>query len=189
MPEKQTIERGREDKRQGKSPRTQAGEFVREEMEHIREGKHGARSTKQAIAIGLSKARRAGVDLPPPARGKTTERDTQERPASLGAGPWRAAQAPALGQALPRHSSGAGARRKVCGLACGAVETSARGGSATDRRRTLRGCSKGSADERACQAPRGGYEGSPHQRTRGIRPSRPQSGTDQNRACVVSNEE
>ena len=74
MPEKETMERAREDKREGKSPTTQAGEFVREEIHHIREGKHGARSTKQAIAIGLSKARRAGVDLPPPARGKTSER-------------------------------------------------------------------------------------------------------------------
>ena len=69
MPEQETIERAQEDKREGKSPSTQAGEFVREEMEHIREGKHGARSAKQAIAIGLSKARRAGVKLPPPKRG------------------------------------------------------------------------------------------------------------------------
>jgi hypothetical protein len=74
MPEKRTIERAREDKRQGKAASTQAGEFVREEMEHIREGKHGARSTKQAIAIGLSKARRAGVDLPPPKEGATSEK-------------------------------------------------------------------------------------------------------------------
>ncbi len=74
MPEKETIERAREDEREGKAPSTQAGEFVREEMDHIREGKHGARSTKQAIAIGLSKARRAGVDLPPPAEGKAPER-------------------------------------------------------------------------------------------------------------------
>ena len=64
MPEQETIERAREDAREGKSPSTQAGEFVREEMHHIREGKHGAQSTKQAIAIGLSKARRAGVRLP-----------------------------------------------------------------------------------------------------------------------------
>ena len=64
MPDKETLERAREDKREGKAASTQAGEFVREEMDHIREGKHGARSTKQAIAIGLSKARRAGVDLP-----------------------------------------------------------------------------------------------------------------------------
>jgi hypothetical protein len=65
MPEKKTLERAAKDKRQGKAPSTQAGEFVREEMDHVREGKHGARSTKQAIAIGLSKARRAGVALPP----------------------------------------------------------------------------------------------------------------------------
>src|ERR1022692_3212691 len=69
MPEKKTIERAREDARQGKAPSTQAGEFVREEMDHIREGKHGARSTKQAIAIGLSKARRAGVKLATPKSG------------------------------------------------------------------------------------------------------------------------
>jgi hypothetical protein len=70
MPDKETIDRARRDKSEGKAPSTQAGEFVREEMDHIREGKHGARSAKQAIAIGLSKARRAGVDLPPPEKGK-----------------------------------------------------------------------------------------------------------------------
>ena len=69
MPEKETIERARKDAREGKSPSTQAGEFVREEIHHIREGKHGARSTKQAVAIGLSKARRAGVKLPTPKKG------------------------------------------------------------------------------------------------------------------------
>jgi hypothetical protein len=66
MPEKRTIKKARQDKRAGKSPSTQAGEFVHEEIDHIRKGKHGARSAKQAIAIGLSKARRAGVDLKPP---------------------------------------------------------------------------------------------------------------------------
>src|SRR5438105_5069571 len=74
MPSAKTIERARADKRAGKAPSTQAGEFVREEIEHVRHGKHGARSTKQAIAIGLSKARRAGVDLPPPTKGKTSEK-------------------------------------------------------------------------------------------------------------------
>lgn len=73
MPEKKTIERAKKDKAEGKAPTTQAGEFVREEIEHIREGKHGARSPQQAIAIGLSKARRAGVDLPPPKKGTTSE--------------------------------------------------------------------------------------------------------------------
>src|SRR3954471_7335931 len=74
MPEKRTLDRARQDKREGKAPTTQAGEFVREEMEHVRKGKHGARSTKQAIAIGLSKARRSGVDLPPPKKGTTSEK-------------------------------------------------------------------------------------------------------------------
>jgi hypothetical protein len=74
MPEKETLERAEEDRREGKAPSTQAGEFVREEIHHVREGKHGARSAKQAIAIGLSKARRAGVPLPPPTRGKSSTR-------------------------------------------------------------------------------------------------------------------
>ena len=80
MPEKETLERAAQDKREGKAPSTQAGEFVREEIEHIREGKHGARSTKQAIAIGLSKARRAGVELPPPEEGAASE-ETREQAA------------------------------------------------------------------------------------------------------------
>src|SRR5689334_24015239 len=87
-PERKTLERTREDKREGKAASTQAGEFVREEMEHIREGKHGARSAKQAIAIGLSKARRAGVDLPPPGKGEAKEatRKSAERDYARGQG-------------------------------------------------------------------------------------------------------
>ncbi|HEY6112283.1 MAG TPA: DUF6496 domain-containing protein [Chthoniobacterales bacterium] len=84
MPEEETIERAREDQRQGLSPSTQAGEFVREEMEHIREGKHGARSPEQAIAIGLSKARRAGVKLPPPKRGKARTKRQAKRDLAKG---------------------------------------------------------------------------------------------------------
>ena len=72
MPEKDTVRKAKEDLREGKSPTTAAGEFVHEEIQHVREGKHGARSPKQAIAIGLSKARRAGIPLKPPARGKTS---------------------------------------------------------------------------------------------------------------------
>ena len=83
MPEKKTIERARQDAREGKAPSTQAGEFVREEMEHIREGKHGARSRKQAIAIGLSKARQAGVPLKSPdgkqPKRKSTSHETSEK--------------------------------------------------------------------------------------------------------------
>jgi Family of unknown function (DUF6496) len=74
MPEKKTVEKAKKAKREGKTPSTQAGEFVREEVHHVREGKHGARSTKQAIAIGLSKARRAGVDLPAPEKGTVSEK-------------------------------------------------------------------------------------------------------------------
>jgi hypothetical protein len=89
MPEKETVERAREDAREGKSPSTQAGEFVREEFDHVREGKHGARSTKQVIAIGLSKARRAGVKLEAPSTRKTsTETRKQAR------GDYRQGQSP-----------------------------------------------------------------------------------------------
>ncbi|HZM44308.1 MAG TPA: DUF6496 domain-containing protein [Burkholderiales bacterium] len=86
MPEQKTLERARKDKRQGKTATTQAGEFVREEIEHVREGKHGARSTKQAIAIGLSKARRAGVDLPPPEKGTVSEKTRRSAASAYRAG-------------------------------------------------------------------------------------------------------
>jgi hypothetical protein len=78
MQENEVVKRARRDEQQGKSPSTQAGEFVREEMHHVREGKHGARSPQQAIAIGLSKARRAGVRLPPPKRGKISARSRSQ---------------------------------------------------------------------------------------------------------------
>lgn len=86
MPEKETLERAERDKEEGKSPSTQAGEFVREEMDHIREGKHGARSPQQAIAIGLSKARRAGVDLPPPKNGTTSAKTRKSAESAYHAG-------------------------------------------------------------------------------------------------------
>jgi hypothetical protein len=86
MPEKRTIERARKDRREGKSPATQAGEFVREEIEHIREGKHGARSAKQAIAIGLSEARRAGVKLPPPRKGAASQQTRRKAEQDLARG-------------------------------------------------------------------------------------------------------
>src|SRR5688572_26447518 len=84
MPEQETIERAKEDEREGKAPSTQAGEFVREEIHHVREGKHGARSTKQAIAIGLSKARRAGVKLGTPKRAKASTRKKASQSAAKG---------------------------------------------------------------------------------------------------------
>jgi hypothetical protein len=88
MPEKTTVQQARKDLREGKSPTTAAGEFVREEMEHIREGKHGARSPQQAIAIGLSKARRAGIPLKPPKKGQAKKRTrrTAERDYEVGQG-------------------------------------------------------------------------------------------------------
>jgi hypothetical protein len=82
MPEKRTIQRAVKARKAGKAPSTQAGEFVREEMEHLRKGKHGARSTKQAVAIGLSKARRAGVALKPPAKGKLSEKSQKSAEAA-----------------------------------------------------------------------------------------------------------
>jgi Family of unknown function (DUF6496) len=89
MPLKRTIEKARQDKREGKSASTQAGEFIHDEIDKIRHGEHGARSTKQAIAIGLSEARRAGVDLPPPKRGQTTERTRESAEYAYEAGQGR----------------------------------------------------------------------------------------------------
>lgn len=94
MPEKETIERAQQDAREGKAPSTQAGEFVREEIEHVREGKHGARSTKQAIAIGLSKARRAGIDLPPPEKRKTSEKTRKQAARAYAKGQKSSSEAP-----------------------------------------------------------------------------------------------
>src|SRR5437016_10322159 len=96
MPEKQTIEKANKAKRAGKAPTTQAGEFVREEIHKIRRGEHGARSPEQAIAIGLSEARRAGVDLPPPPPGKVSERSRRsaERAYEVGQGERRPAKRP-----------------------------------------------------------------------------------------------
>jgi hypothetical protein len=86
MPEKKTLDRATKDKREGKSPSTQAGEFVREEIHHIREGKHGAKSAKQAIAIGLSKARRAGVKLTAPKKGTASKRTRKQAKRDLAKG-------------------------------------------------------------------------------------------------------
>jgi hypothetical protein len=111
MPERKTIERAREDARQGKAPSTQAGEFVREEIHHVREGKHGARSTKQAIAIGLSKARRAGVKLPKPPKGRTTKRRSSKRTARHSQP--SAKRSRAVTRALKREGRSAASRRAL----------------------------------------------------------------------------
>src|SRR5581483_10818311 len=105
MPEKQTLERAREDAREGKSPSTQAGEFVREEMHHIREGKHGAASPKQAIAIGLSKARRAGVKLKPPRRGKASASTRQKADRDYEKGQSHSRRKPSAGRSRARRQA------------------------------------------------------------------------------------
>src|ERR1700742_2371096 len=94
MPEKETIRRAQQDAREGKAPSTQAGEFVREEMDHIREGKHGARSSKQAIAIGLSEARRAGGKLAAPKKGKVSEETREQAKRDTKKGSSKAAKKP-----------------------------------------------------------------------------------------------
>ena len=101
MPDQKTVKRARRDKAEGKAPSTQAGEFVREEMAHIRERKHGARSAKQAIAIGLSKARRAGVKLPAPKTGTKATKTALKKEGSAVASP----------KALSRHAKAAARRR------------------------------------------------------------------------------
>jgi hypothetical protein len=117
MPDEEPIERAREDEREGKAPSTQAGEFVREEMEHIREGEHGARSPEQAIAIGLSKARRAGVELPPPKRGKARTKRQAKRDLAKGRAGTRkkpsARRARATKRALKRESHRSASRRAL----------------------------------------------------------------------------
>jgi hypothetical protein len=114
MPDRETLERARRDRRQGKRPTTQAGEFVREEIHHIREGKHGARSSKQAIAIGLSKARRAGVKLGAPPRSAKTK--TRQSAAYASRAGRKGRRTPARGRsrairkALKREPRGAATR-------------------------------------------------------------------------------
>jgi hypothetical protein len=105
MPEKRIVEKAKKDMRRGKAATTAAGEFVHEEIEHVRQGKHGARSTKQAIAIGLSKARRAGVPLKPPRKGATSERTRKsaERAYEVGQGERKPrAPSPRRGRAVER---------------------------------------------------------------------------------------
>jgi hypothetical protein len=125
MPGKETLERAQEDAREGKSPSTQAGEFVREEMHHVREGKHGARSTKQAIAIGLSKARRAGVKLQAPHKGTTSAKTRQQ--ATRDSGRAKSSRKPspkrsaATSSALKREGRKAASRKALASQARGAA--------------------------------------------------------------------
>ncbi len=118
MPEKKTLARAARDKREGKSASTQAGEFVKEQIEHVRQGRHGVRNTKQAIAIGLSEARRAGVDLDPPKKGRTSEktRKQAERDVDHGKKPATrksATRAEASARALKRESTAPASKRAL----------------------------------------------------------------------------
>jgi hypothetical protein len=120
MPAKKTIQKAKMDLRQGKAASTAAGEFVKDEIEHVRAGKHGARSPKQAIAIGLSKARRAGVPLPPPKRGQAKEstRRSSERDYEVGQGkrkarPATSARSKATRKALAKEPKGTTSRRAM----------------------------------------------------------------------------
>jgi len=119
VPERKTLKRARKARREGKAPTTQAGEFVREEIEHIRKGKHGARSSKQAVAIGLSKARRAGVELKPPKKGQTSERTRRSAARAYRAGQSRKRRKPsvkrsrAATRALQREPKRAASRRAL----------------------------------------------------------------------------
>jgi hypothetical protein len=145
MPEKKTIQRARRDLKSGKRPTTAAGEFVHEEIDHVREGKHGARSTKQAIAIGLSKARRAGVPLAPPAKGKVSERTRRsaQRDADVGQGKRKAkpkspARSRAAKGALKREGSRAASKVALSKQAKQAASTRRRAAPKSPSKRTRR---------------------------------------------------
>src|SRR4051794_35746453 len=127
MPEKKTMERARKDRREGKSASTQAGEFVREEMHHIREGKHGAKNTKQAIAIGLSKARRSGVKLSAPRKGRASSRTRKQAQRDLskgrsGSSKQSAKRSRASRTALKKQGRSAASRKNLSRQAKGAAE-------------------------------------------------------------------
>jgi hypothetical protein len=143
MPEKQTVERAKKAKREGKSSGTQAGEFVREEIRHVRQGQHGARSTKQAIAIGLSKARRAGVDLPPPKRGRVSEKTRRSAERAYEAGqkgkPRKSdRRSRAIQGALKREGRTAASRKALSKHARSAAARRTRGERSVSARRAAR---------------------------------------------------
>jgi hypothetical protein len=161
MPEKATLKRARRDKRAGKAPTTQAGAFVREEMHHVREGKHGARSTKQAIAIGLSKARRSGVKLRrPPLSAKAKTRQSAayaSRAAGRGSSRKSARRSRAISNALKREGRGAASRKALARQAKGAARrrsTSSRRASARRAVRTKGPQVRRAAAQRAAQTRR-----------------------------------
>jgi hypothetical protein len=155
VPEQQTLEHARRDAREGKAPSTQAGEFVREEIEHIREGKHGARSTKQAIAIGLSKARRAGVKLRVPKASQASARTRKQakrdirRGRSAGSATPSAKRSRATLRALKKESRSAASHRALATQAKRAARKRSPGARSEQAKRAAR-------TRRANRASRGG---------------------------------
>jgi uncharacterized protein DUF6496 len=129
MPEKETLRRAQKDRRAGKSASTQAGEFVREEIHHVREGKHGARTAKQAIAIGLSKARRAGVDLPPQQNADAATKKKQRKASKRTGKAKSPTRARAARKALAREGTQSGSKKALSRQA----SSSARRRTAKDR--------------------------------------------------------
>jgi len=141
MPDEETIDRAREDAREGKSPSTQAGEFVRQEIHHVREGKHGARSSQQAIAIGLSKARRAGVKLPAPKGSSALKKKAAQDEKASESPRYKvsAKRSRATGNALkrePRHSASKSALARQAKSAAAKRGKKARSAAATKAART-----------------------------------------------------
>jgi hypothetical protein len=160
MPRKEIIERAREDKREGKSPSTQAGEFVREEIDKIRHGEHGARSAKQAIAIGLSEARRAGVDLPPPKRGQTSDRTRKSAKYAYEAGQHKreTKRRPRVSRAVsrvlkkePRRSASHSALSRQARTAASRRTAAQRSASARQAARTKGGARRSAAAKKAAR--------------------------------------
>src|SRR5579884_3863810 len=131
MPEKETIRRARQDAREGKAPTTQAGEFVREEIEHVREGKHGVKNPKQAIAIGLSKARRAGIKLPPPPKGTASAKKQSRKHRSTRRSRPSAKRSRASTRALKREGRSGASHRALSRQAHSAARR--RGGASRSR--------------------------------------------------------
>jgi hypothetical protein len=149
MPEKRTVNRARKAKREGKSASTQAGEFVREEIHHVREGKHGARSAKQAIAIGLSKARRSGVKLPAPKKGEASAETRQTAKRDLKKGRSRKTARPSA-----RRSRAMTRRLRREGRAAASKTALARQARASARKRTARDRSASARQAARTKGPR-----------------------------------
>jgi hypothetical protein len=161
--DRETLQRAKEDEREGKAPSTAAGEFVRQEIHHVREGKHGARNAKQEIAIGLSKARRAGVKVPPPGRGAKARTRRSALSASRRQGKRRSPKrSRAARRALKREGKGAASRGALARQARGAARRRPSSARRATARRAAR--TRGAAGRR-----RGARKAAPKRRRRQAR--------------------